>query len=430
MLTICESATAQLRVNENRSIPKGQESEFLNFQRQNNQNMRQMRIMPDCSVGSGLGCNKTGTVVERIINQSNGTNYQDMLMRAAGGQDNYNKFAAFYGNNPQIPNIPYASFWKNEDPSILDGSRYVLGEPVSRNPLSGLKSVTNNFAWSPSSRAREISPRDGLLNLKYAYGRVLFEEAAKIPNLEQQIKSLNLPPEMTKFYVDNISQGIRNLKTGNESGLRQSVLRVLSFPHSPGVTNDGWFNRTLINLPASEVGVAPLLPDTFVGLIPPIGGSEIVTGFIPPTFGEVLAPATAIPWLPYTALVPLLWLLFNAGGGGGDEVSAQAPPLLVVSPEIPPVIEVPPGTPPVIEVPPETPPVTEVPPETPPVTVVPPETPPVEEVPPGTPPVIVVPPETPPVTKVPEPSALNALLLLTVALGMLNYKQRLVHTKS
>ncbi|HYW19238.1 MAG TPA: hypothetical protein VE956_07955 [Nodularia sp. (in: cyanobacteria)] len=398
VLTICESATAQLRVGP--SIPKGQESEFLQFQRQNNQNIRQMRIMPDCSVGSGLGCNKTGTVVERIISQSNGTNYQDMLMRAAGGQDNYNKFAAFYDNNPRLQNIPYASFWKNEDRSILDGSRYVLGEPVSRNPLSGLKSVTNNFAWSPSSRAREISPRDGLLNLKYAYGRVLFEEAAKIPNLEQQIRSLDLPPEMTKFYVDNISEGIRNLKSGNESALRQSVLRVLSFPHSPGVTNDGWFGRTPVNLPASEVGVAPLLPDTFVGAIPPIGGGDIVTSFVPPTIGEVLAPATVIPWLPYTALVPLLWLLFNAGGDGGNKVSAQAPPVIVV----------PPGTPPV--------------------TVVPPGTPPVTVVPPGTPPVIVVPPGTPPVTKVPEPTALNALLLLTLALGMLNYKERLVQTKS
>nr|WP_265338648.1 hypothetical protein [Nodularia sp. LEGE 04288] len=426
VLAICESATAQLRVNESRSIPKGQESEFLQFQRQNNQNMRQMRIMPDCSVGSGLGCNKTGTVVERIISQSNGTNYQDMLIRAAGGQDNYNKFAAFYDNNPQLPNIPYASFWRNEDPTILDGSRYVLGEPASRSPLSGLKSVTNNFAWSQSSRAREISPRDGLLNLKYAYGRVLFEEAAKVPNLEQQIRSLDLPPQMTKFYVDNISQGIRYLNSGNEAGLRQSVLRVLSFPYSPGVTNDGWFGRTPINLPTSEVGFAPLSGDTFVGAIPPIGGGEIVTGFVPPTFGEVLAPATVIPWLPYTALLPLLWLLFNAGGDGDNqppvivEVPPETPPVIGVVPEIPPVT-VPPETPPVIvEVPPETPPVIGVVPEIPPVTV-PPETPPE---------IIEVPPETPPVTKVPEPSALSALLLLTMALGMLDYKQRLVQTKS
>jgi hypothetical protein len=99
VLTICESATAQLRVNERDSIPRGQESEFLEFQRQNNQNLRQIRIMPDCSFGEGLGCNKTGTVVEQIINQSRGTNYQDILMRAAGGEDNYRKFAAFYDNN-------------------------------------------------------------------------------------------------------------------------------------------------------------------------------------------------------------------------------------------------------------------------------------------------------------------------------------------
>ncbi|MEA5580668.1 hypothetical protein VB620_04845 [Nodularia harveyana UHCC-0300] len=367
VLTICESATAQLRINQSNSIPQGQESEFLEFQRQNDNNLRQMRIMPSCTLGEGLGCNKTGTVVEKIINQSNGTNYQDILLKAVGGEDNYRKFAAFYGNNPQLPNIPYASFWRNEDPSIVDGYRYVLGENVSRNPVSGLRTVTNNFAWSPSSRRREISPRDGLLDLKYAYGRVLFEEAAKVPNLQEQIRSLDLPPDVTKFYVDNISQGLRYLNSGNESGLRQSILRVLSFPYTPGDLNDGWFGRQLVSIPEPIEGVQPLSGSSFLSALPPVGGGDMITGFVPPIFGETFVPAVTSPWWPY-AMIPLLPLLLLAFGGDNSSQAVEPP--------------------------------------------------------------IIVPPDGEVTTeKVPEPSSLTALLMLTLGMGLLNYKQRLCQTK-
>ena len=371
VLTICESANAQLRVTPSNSIPQGQESEFLQFQRRNNGNMREMRIMPDCSVGYGLGCNKTGTAVEKIINRSSGANYQDMLMRAAGGEDNYRKFATFYDNNPKLGNIPYASFWRNDDLRIIDSYENVLGNPVSRDRLPGLRSVTNNFAWSPSSRASEISPRDGLLNLKYAYGRVLFEEIAQIPNWQEQLNALDLPPDITQFYGENISQGLRYLRAGNEKSLEQSVLTLLSFPHSPGITRDGWFGRTPVDLP--EIAGLPALPgDTLLGGIPLLGGGEFVAGLPGFTPGAVLLPTAAPSLLPYLAFLPLLLLLFN--GGGEPVVVAEVPPDPIPDPD--------------------------------------PD------------------PETPPVQTIPEPSALNALLLLTVALGMLNYKNRFMATKS
>ncbi|WP_414528766.1 hypothetical protein [Nodularia chucula] len=412
VLTICESATAQLRLNERNSIPRGQESEFLEFQRQNNSNLRQMRIMPDCTFGDGLGCNKTGTVIERIINQSNGTTYQDILLRATGGENNYQRFAAFYNNNPRLPNIPYASFWRNEDPTIVDGYRYVLGETVSRTPVAGLRTVTENFAWNQPSRGREISPRDGLLDLKYAYGRVLFEEAAKVPNLQEQIRALNLPPEISKFYQDNISQGLSQLNRGNETGLRQTVLRVLSFPYTEGDLNDGWFGRQLVSAPETIAAVEPSGGGSFFSALPPVGGSSVMTGFVPPIFGETFVPAVTSPWWPY-ALLPLIPLLFLVGGGGESE--AVEPP--IVPPIVPPEEETP-IEPPIV-----------IPPEEPEPPIEPPIVPPEEPEPPIEPPIVIPPeePETP--ERVPEASTLSALMMLSVAAGLLNYKQRLIRSQ-
>ncbi|MBW4554615.1 MAG: hypothetical protein KME59_01500 [Trichormus sp. ATA11-4-KO1] len=398
VLTICESATAQLRVNERYSIPQGQEPEFLEFQRQHNDNIRQIRVMPDCTVGVGLGCNKTATVVEEIINQSNGTNYYQMLMRAAGGQDNYRNFAAFYDNNPQLPKIPYASFWRNEDPSIVDGYRYVLGQSVSRTPVPGLEAVTNNFAWSPSSRGREISLRDGLVNLKLSYGRVLLEEISAIPNFEQQVDSLDLPPDMTQFYLSNISRGLRALNTGDERALRESVLKLLSYPYSPGTPNDGWYGRRLVTVPdtLTPSGVQPPGGDTFLSENPVLGGEETIIALDTPFFEEVLLPSGGSSWLPYAAFMPLLFLLFSLGG---DNDSSQPANVVEVIPETPSNVipdnngsssnEFPEGT--------------------------------------GNP--TIPPPPTEVGKQVPEPSALKALLLLTLVLGILNYKHRFVPTK-
>ncbi|TVP57455.1 MAG: hypothetical protein EA343_22665 [Nodularia sp. (in: Bacteria)] len=334
VLTVCDSATAQLRINNSNSIPRGQESELLEFQRQNNQKMRQMRVMPSCSLGSGLGCNKTGTVIEQIINQSNGTNYQDMLMQSAGGEDNYRKFAAFYDNHPRLKNIPYASFWRNEDPSILDGHQYVLGRTVSSNPVSGLKAVTSNFPWSPISRSGEISPREGLLNFKYSYGRILLEEVARIPNLEQQVRSLDLPQDMTQFYLSNLSRGLRALNTGNKRDLRESILTILSYPYSPGTTNDGWYGRKLVDVPETiQSEGQPLIGDSFESGNLELGGEDISIAVDNPNFEEYLLPSGVSSYLPYAGIPLLILLMFLLGGNGG---SSQPARFVEVPPEMTP----------------------------------------------------------------------------------------------
>ncbi len=231
VLTTCQSAFAQLNVGRY-GIQQGLESEYLQYQIKN-QNLSKMRVIPACDVGFGLTCNKTGSVIEQLVKLNNGTSYQNLLIRAAGGEKNFQNFASFYGNNPNLSAVPYASFWRNSSPTIMDGSQYLLGQPFGRNPVEGLGLVTKQFYWAPYSGVNDsVSLRNGLLDLKLSYGRLLFEEASKISNIQEQIQSLGLSPEMTNFYLNKISTGLDALNSGDRNQLQQKIFEVLSFPYS------------------------------------------------------------------------------------------------------------------------------------------------------------------------------------------------------
>ncbi|MDZ8188035.1 MAG: hypothetical protein RMX96_24680 [Nostoc sp. ChiSLP02] len=231
VLTICQSAFAQLNIGRY-GIQPGLEYEYLQYQI-HNQNLSQMRVIPGCDVGFGLTCNKTGTVIQRLLELNGGTSSQNLLIRAAGGEKNFQNFAKFYGNNPNLSAVPFASFWKNPSSTIMDGSQYLLGQDFGRNPVQGLGLVTKQFYWAPYSGVNNsLSLRNGLLNLKFSYGRLLFEEVSKIPNIKQQIESLGLSPEMTNFYLNKISTGLNALNSGDYNQLQNRIFEVLSFPYS------------------------------------------------------------------------------------------------------------------------------------------------------------------------------------------------------
>ncbi|WP_242059076.1 MULTISPECIES: hypothetical protein [Nostoc] len=231
VLTTCQSAFAQLNIGRY-GIQQGLEYEYLQYQI-NNQNLSQMRVIPACDVGFGLTCNKTGSVIQRLLDLNGGASYQNLLIRAAGGEKNFQNFASFYGNNPNLSAVPFASFWRNGSAAIMDESQYLLGQRFGRNPVEGLGLVTKQFYWSPYSEAnKSVSLRNGLLDLKLSYGRLLFEEASKISNIKEQIKSLGLSPEMTNFYLDKISTGLDALSSGDRNQLQQRIFEVLSFPYS------------------------------------------------------------------------------------------------------------------------------------------------------------------------------------------------------
>ncbi|MEH2160477.1 MAG: hypothetical protein V7K38_05400 [Nostoc sp.] len=322
VLTTCQSAFAQLNIGRY-GIQQGLESEYLQYQI-NNQNLSQMRVIPGCDVGFGLTCNKTGAVIQRLVELNGGSSYENLLIRAAGGEKNFQNFASFYGNNPNLSAVPYASFWKNESPAIMDSSQYLLGQSVGRNPVEGLGLATNQFYWAPYSGVNNsVSLRNGLLDLKFSYGRLLFEEASKIPNIQEQIQSLGLSPEMTNFYVDKISTGLNALNSGDQNQLEKRIFELLSYPYSE---DGGEFGRPNNGIPQE---FNQLLGEDAPGNIlvsdspAPLDGETIALD-IPGTEGEVVVPDSpdSFPLWPIIAgggLALILLLLLN-----GDHSSAQA----------------------------------------------------------------------------------------------------------
>ncbi|MBE9207043.1 hypothetical protein IQ244_11025 [Nostoc sp. LEGE 06077] len=376
VVSVCHSANAQLNVGQ-RKVQRGLEREYLQYQLEQ-RNLSDALVIPGCIVGSGTGCNKTGTVLQQLLAVNGGPSYYDLVIRAAGGQQNYQNFAAFYGSNDRLPEIPFASFWKKQSPSIVDGYQYVLGQSVGSRPVAGLGAVTKNFAWSPISRGdNSLSPRQGLLDFKYSFGRELLVEVSKIPNVEQQIRGLDLPPDMTQFYLNNLSRGLNALKEGNDQELQESILRIVSFPYSAASTTNGDYGRVPLGTPKEL--------DNLEGI--PIAGEQLSPD-VALIDGEsfLLDPATDIALDVGTVagsafnplyLTPLLFLLFLIGGDDGSSSSTVAIPVTA-----------------------------------PPVTVTPTPTP-------------TITPTTPPV-RVDEPSTLTAILLLTPLLYILSYKKRLV----
>ncbi|MUG97151.1 hypothetical protein F7734_34410 [Scytonema sp. UIC 10036] len=398
IITAPQQALAQLNVGIH-GIQPGLEPNYLQYQL-SGRDLTLLRGIPTCDVGFGAGCNKSATILQQIVESNNGPTYQELLIRAAGGQANFQNFASYYGNNPNLSLVPLSSFWANDDPYILDGYRYTLGQSVGRTPVQGLGQVTKNFYWSPEGSGTSESLRDGLLDLKYSYGRLLLEEAAKIPNAQQQIQALNLPSDVKQLYARQFSQGVRSLRSGNQAQLQNNILEVLSLPINQ---SNAEYNRPPLGIPeeyAVVTGIA-LPGDSFIAALPgglPVGDADTL---LPPFLVQGDVVSQAVPGggrggaFPFWVLgaIPLALIPFAFGGGGGDDDSdtENAPP----PPVAPPVSEQPPVTPPVGEQPPgEQPPVT--------------------------------PPVTPPV-RIPESSTLTPLLVLTLVMSLFGYKKWRVH---
>ena len=330
VLTVSQSAFAQLNVG-HYGVQPGLEPEYLQYQLSGH-DLSEMRGIAGCTVGFGLGCNKTGSILNQLLESNNRATYQDLLIRAAGGQSNFQNFASFYGNNPNISLIPYASFWHNDSPAIMDGYRYVLGGSLSSSPVEGLGVVTKNFYWSPISGAdNALSLRSGLLDLKYSFGRLLLEEVSKIPNLEQQIQALNLSPQMTNYYLSTLSTGLHALDSGNSQQIQQSILHVLSSPFSP--TGEE-YHRPTIGVPREfdQLYGQGLPGDEFISSAPVLLDPDVATIDVPDTIGEyVTTPeggGAKLPgWLFGLGGAGLLALLLLATGGGGKSSSGGSSPV-------------------------------------------------------------------------------------------------------
>ncbi|MBD2251027.1 hypothetical protein [Nostoc parmelioides] len=317
VLTVCENANAgKGSLNVGAKIPPGQERQLLQYQLQNDgKGLRQIRVIPECVVGFALGCNKTGTILEQVIQSNGGPTYQQMLMRAAGGEDNYRKFSSFYGYNPN----PYASVWRRFDREILDSVQYSSGSRLSSNPVAGLRDVTKNFLLAP---LRGSDPRSGFINLKISYVNTLLQEASKIPNLEQEIRQLGLEPRMTEFYVNNIARGLNALRSGNNKETQEISLRILSHPYTSVLTGQPYGREPQTLVAFSEEGAT--IPGGLKETLATPGESEFVQGEELGGDELLISSPESLPVMPFMALLPLVVLLALLGGDRNS--SSSSPP--------------------------------------------------------------------------------------------------------
>jgi hypothetical protein len=237
LLSQCNLALAQIRLG--RGIQPGLEGHLLEYQIQQKP-LEKMQGISGCSVGFGVGCNKTASLLQKIVTESSGKTYQDILWQAAGGQDNYLRFTSHYPQGIDIDSMPLNSFWINEGGYILDSHQYSGIEDLNRIPQSDLNSLVSQFTYAPIAlKTEKINLKQGLIGLKTAYGRDLLEEARKIPNIEQKIAASGLSSSEINFHLQQFLDSVEALEKGNEQQLNHSLYQLLSHPYTsdPGVLN-------------------------------------------------------------------------------------------------------------------------------------------------------------------------------------------------
>ncbi|MEJ1934736.1 hypothetical protein WDZ92_31435, partial [Nostoc sp. NIES-2111] len=323
VITVCQTANAGkagLNVGDRRITP-GLEQQYLQYQIQNNSNGRRpVFVIPDnCIVGFGLRCNKTGTVLEQILESKGGPTYQQILMRAAGGESNYRIWKTFLGERSDNELYPYMSVWRNYSSKYLDAAQYSLGRTLDRNPVPGLRDVTKNFLWQPF---RGDNLRDSFVNFKLSYGRLLLQEISKIPNIRQEILKLPIGESMKAFYERRLLSGLDALESGDNRRLQNEIFEILSHPYNSESPDYNLFQgRDVATIePILESGETQLgedfTPNTLFGseYISPIEiaqGSEILSGSSQGSVG-------------FIAAVPLLALLLFILSSGGDDSNGSS----------------------------------------------------------------------------------------------------------
>jgi hypothetical protein len=237
LLSQSNIALAQIRLG--RGIQPGLEGHLLEYQIQQ-QPLEKMQGISGCSVGFGVGCNKTASLLQKIVTEYSGKTYQDILFQAAGGHDNYLRFISQYSQNVDIDSMPLNSFWFNNGYHVLDSHQYSGIEDLNRIPHTNLHQIVSQFTYAPVAlRTKNLNLKEGLIGLKTTYGKALLEEALKIPNIEQKIAASGLSSSEINFHLQQFLHSKEALESGNKRQLNDSLYELLSNPYTsdPGVLN-------------------------------------------------------------------------------------------------------------------------------------------------------------------------------------------------
>ena len=237
ILSFPQTTLAQLRIG--RTVQPGLEGYFLEYQ-QTGLPLNELMSVSSCSVGLGASCNKTGAVLQKIVKEYSGSGYRELLMKAAGGVENYQRFARLYSNPAAISLTPYSSFWRDNNQYILDNHEYAGINFLQAIDSAELNEITSKFEYSPLSlRNSNISPRQGLIQLKVSYGVTLMEEALKIPDIDRKIAEESLNESEASFHQQQFQTAVLAIQGKSTSEISKSLFFVLSNPYTqvPGVLN-------------------------------------------------------------------------------------------------------------------------------------------------------------------------------------------------
>lgn len=319
MLSFPKLALAQLRLGT--GVQPGLEGYFLEYQ-QRGLPLNELRGASGCSVGFGASCNKTGAVLQKIVQENSGLDYQKLLVRAAGGAENYQKFVQLYSNQSAVPLVPYSSFWRDGNKYILDSHEYAGINTFDNAGYSGLNEITSKFHYAPISLRNEIiNLRQAAIQLKIAYGKTLMEEALKVPNINQKIAKVSLNESEANFHQQHFQNAVWALNRESSGGLKNALFNVLSSPYTAVPAP---LNRPNLQIANDITQVETIALEGSIQKIAPIaeGGSAAVLGN---SLDEVIdTAATSGYTIAGLGGAALLLLLLSSGGGsdGGSLIAS------------------------------------------------------------------------------------------------------------
>jgi hypothetical protein len=283
LLSQSNIALAQIRLG--RGIQPGLEGHLLEYQIQQ-QPLEKMQGISGCSVGFGAGCNKTASLLQKIVTEYSGKTYQDILYQAAGGRDNYLRFTSHYPQSIDIDLMPLNSFWIDGGNYVLDSHQYSGIEDLNRIPQANFSQnfnqIVSQFTYAPVAlRTENLNLKEGLIGLKTTYGRALLEEALKIPNIEQKIAAYGLSSSETNFHLQQFLHGKEALESNNEKQLNHSLYELLSSPYT---SDPGVLNRPSLGISSNlnrQIGIG-------------LEGEEYISSLIAPSFNTANVSETII----------------------------------------------------------------------------------------------------------------------------------------
>ena len=318
---------AQLRLGI--GVQPGLEGYFLEYQ-QRGLPLNELRGASTCSVGFGAACGKTGAILQKVVEKNSGLSHQELLFKAAGGKENYQRFVRLFSNSSAVPLIPYSSFWRDGNQYILDSHENTGIGIVTGRDNSGLGEVASQFKYAPTTWGNSnLTLRQGLVGLKTSYGLALMEEALKIPNINQKIAEESLNESEASFHQQHFQSAVSALNSGSSGEIQNALFNVLSNPYTKVAAP---LNRPNLKISTDITAVDGIALSGEVESLVANAGEGGAT-FLYDSFDEVVEdsnmPLSALAGVGGVAIIAFLLV-----GGGGDSGGSNGDSVLESTDEI------------------------------------------------------------------------------------------------